>query len=114
VGLIDAYLAEARSIGGLSGSPVFVHFGYWRNIEGTLMQHKGPFGGFYLLGLMHGHYRVKNVEFQSSGTSVQKEYINMGIAIVVPLSKIMEVVDQPLIKREEAEAAKIKAMPPTQ
>jgi hypothetical protein len=28
----------------------------------------------------------------------------MGIAIVVPLSKIMEVVDQPMIKDEEAEA----------
>ena len=29
-GLAEAYLAEARSIGGLSGSPVLLHMGMWR------------------------------------------------------------------------------------
>jgi hypothetical protein len=107
-GLIDAYLVEARSIGGLSGSPVFVHLGYWRNIDGTLMQHKGPHGGYHLVGLMHGHYKVKDVKPLPAITSpvLKKEYINMGIAIVVPLSKIMEVVEQPNIMKEEAERIK--------
>ena len=53
--MMDAYLVEARSIGGLSGSPVFVHLGFTRHVEGRVAcALRGP--SFFLLGLMHGHW----------------------------------------------------------
>jgi hypothetical protein len=47
-GRVDAYLVEARSIGGLSGSPVFV------------MSRDKDFkpNEIHLLGLVHGHYDI--------------------------------------------------------
>jgi hypothetical protein len=41
--LMDAYLIEVRSIGGLSGSPVFVNLGSVRIINGELKQSKTGF-----------------------------------------------------------------------
>jgi hypothetical protein len=94
IGMIEAYLIEARSIGGLSGSPVFVNK---RN-------------RFYLLGLMHGHWDIppenKNdfVDMDSFGS------VNMGIAIVVPAKKILEVLNQPeLVELRQKEDEKTKA-----
>ncbi|MGZ8845611.1 MAG: hypothetical protein ACXW3C_04025 [Pyrinomonadaceae bacterium] len=93
-GMIDAYLVEARSTGAISGSPVFIDLGLHRIIQGQLMQtSQGP--TFYLLGLMHGHWE-----------SSSAEKVNMGIAIVVPASKIIEVIRQPLIRRLDDEEAK--------
>lgn len=86
LGNIDAYLIEARSLGGLSGSPAFVR--------------KTPrigLGSFYLLGLIHGHWDIpsskKNGRILMHDDSLGK--INMGIAIVVPARKIFEVINHP-------------------
>ena len=46
------------------------------------MGRQGPL--FYWLGLMHGHFALWETELQ----------INMGIAIVVPTWKILEVINQ--------------------
>ncbi len=93
MGDVEAYLIEARSIGGLSGSPAFVR-------ETT----SSGVGSFYLLGLMHGHWDIPNrANFRglySAGA------INTGIAIVVPAKKILEVLNQPelfLARRTEDE-----------
>jgi hypothetical protein len=88
-GKTDAYLIEARSLGGLSGSPAFVH----------------PWQGdrFYLLGLMHGHWDTPNevsevpVVQDAVGNT---ESVNVGIAIVVPAKKILEVLDHPELVAE--------------
>jgi hypothetical protein len=94
LGDIDAYLIEARSIGGLSGSPTFVR-------ETAI-----GLGKFYLLGLMHGHWDIppekKNDFLLSKEISGS---VNMGIAIVVPAKKILEVLNHPVLvqKREEYE-----------
>lgn len=94
LGDIDAYLVEARSIGGLSGSPVFVFIGNMRKV-GTAIQmgRSGPL--FYWLGLMHGHFDLSKLEIdnliEDSLTNLQ---INMGIAIVVPVWKVLEVINQ--------------------
>ena len=84
MGPIEAYLIEARSIGGLSGSPVFV--------RETLV---GVLGSVYLLGLMHGHWDIppenKNDTIDATGNN---NAVNMGIAIVVPAEKIREVIDR--------------------
>jgi len=93
-GLIDAYLVEARSIGGLSGSPVFLNLGIVRQIRGQVVQKPEPGPMMFLLGLVHGHYDVPSVELdtnvQDSGKSLSVEKINTGIAMVVPIEKIME------------------------
>jgi hypothetical protein len=91
-GLIDAYLIEARSIGGISGSPVFVNTGYSRQTEEGFVTRSGS--PVYLLGLMHGHWKEPT------------EGVNMGIGIVVPSSKILEVLDQDTIKKREQQMRK--------
>lgn len=98
IGKIDAYLIEARSIGGLSGSPVYVHVEavrYADNRTPTAV-YDGP--GHYLLGLMHGHYD----EYWQTGGRADR--VNLGIAIVVPAAKILEVINQPMIKDADDKA----------
>lgn len=96
LGLVDAYLIEARSIGGLSGSPVFLNLGVVRYVEKKV---KHSTGGpiFFLLGLVHGHYDVPSTTLDSSNQDADEhlstERINTGIAIVVPMDKIKETLD---------------------
>ncbi len=95
---MDAYLIEARSIGGLSGSPVFVYLGEMRHFQGIGGAVSLTAPGFYWLGLMHGHWNVgaKADEVDEDDTEVPvEERSNMGIAIVVPVTKILEVINQP-------------------
>jgi hypothetical protein len=55
---------------------------------------------FYLLGLMYGHWdRV--VPVGVTGDDIQFESVNMGIAIVVPAKKILEVINQPTLAEKE-------------
>lgn len=91
-GYIEAYLIEAMSIGGLSGSPVYVHLPPIRVVDGKASKNYGP--QYLLLGLMHGHFDVRNlnddvVQDDAPGS------INTGIGIVVPASKIKETIMQP-------------------
>lgn len=94
LGDIDAYLVEARSIGGLSGSPVFAYLGAMRRIGSDIqMGRKGPL--FYWIGIMHGHFDLSKYGIDSVGEdSIANVKINMGIAIVVPVWKILEVINQ--------------------
>ena len=95
-GLVDAYLIEARSIGGLSGSPAFLNLGVVRFV-GNAVKHStgGPI--FFLLGLIHGHYDVPNTNIDNTNPDVHEalsaERVNTGIAIVVPIEKIIEALD---------------------
>lgn len=94
LGAIEAYLIEARSIGGLSGSPVFVFPGLSRILQGrrnTLTSGTG----FHWLGLMHGHWDAEVLDGDDvAGDSFRQEAVNMGIAIVIPVKKILEVINQ--------------------
>ena len=101
-GLADAYLAEGRSIGGLSGSPVFC-----RNTlkmpginEQGQVKHVAGAGQIHLLGLMHGHWDLP-VDFSESDKS---EAVNMGVSIVIPAKKILEVLYSPNLVRTRDEA----------
>lgn len=90
MGLIEAYLVEARSIGGLSGSPVFVHLSGVR--KGSLKLGQEP---IYWLGLMHGHFDLEKLETDRLESDILMEIkVNIGIAVVVPVSKILEVLNQ--------------------
>lgn len=91
---MDAYLIEARSIGGLSGSPVFVHTGPVRLRDGKVMiaEHRG--GIWWLLGLMHGHFNVRVPDIDVAEDGLSSFEVNAGLAIVTPATKIMEVINQ--------------------
>jgi hypothetical protein len=113
-GSIDAYLIEARSIGGLSGSPVFVHLGIVRNIQGQIRHASNPTGIFYLLGLVHGHWDIPENATDNMTEDISGGKINMGIAIVVPAVKIFEIINQPKwIEERQAvmEEGKKKTLP---
>jgi hypothetical protein len=99
---IDAFLIESRSIGGLSGSPVFIRADY---VLKTKPSPPSPRTVFWL-GLIHGHWGI-SVEpdaIEQDDVSIPKqEKVNMGIAIVVPATKIVEVINQDFFsdKRKE-------------
>jgi hypothetical protein len=94
-GSIDVYLIEARSIGGLSGSPVFVHKDIIKNVDGQLMMSSNPFGIQYLLGLIHGHWDIAMDSADGMIEDANEGAVNMGIAMVVPAVKIIEIINQP-------------------
>jgi hypothetical protein len=101
-GLMDTYLIEARSIGGISGSPVFV-------------RSSGPGGllsSCFLLGSIHGHWDIRPEDKNTflDGVGDKAEKINMGIAVVVPAKRILEVFDHPeLVQMRRATEATEKA-----
>ena len=107
LGAMRAYLVEARSIGGLSGSPVFVHAGGIREDPETGKFRMLAEAQFRLLGVMHGHWGVQNV---SSDVPIADEVVNMGIGIVVPIGAVADLLDDPevVMQREEVRQRAIK------
>jgi hypothetical protein len=94
-GGIEGYLIEARSIGGLSGSPVFLNLGPTRIIQGET---KFMSGMFFLLGLIHGHFDTDSVSIDDvmdvMEDSADTEKVNTGIAIAVPISSVMKTISE--------------------
>ncbi len=117
-GLTDAYLIESRSIGGLSGSPVFVHLGSLRLTGEKWSEAYFPSdvgGVFYLLGVIQGHW---DIPIQEDDMFIiddsNKEAVNMGIAIVTPATKILDIINQPSVvadKEVKMKKRKEKRMP---
>lgn len=99
LGPAEGYLIEARSIGGLSGSPVFANLMGVRTLPGSL-RIGGP--RHFLLGLIHGHWdlRPSPAPAEVPAGGLGDEVVNMGIAIVVPASKILETIDQPVFQAQ--------------
>lgn len=92
---IDAYLIEARSIGGLSGSPVFVNLGLIRPKDGLPFRVSDHPNNVVFLGLIHGHFDVKNTEVDANTTiddGLSLSQINTGMAIVVPYHVIVDTI----------------------
>lgn len=84
----DVYLIEARSIGGISGSPVFVH----RTTQSGTTFHQKSF----FLGVTHGHWDVRESDLNSPAVVHDRQRgVNLGIAVVVPAHKILELFDHP-------------------
>jgi hypothetical protein len=80
---IRAFLVEARSWGGHSGSPAFVFFPPDRFLNSISVSEALP---IFLLGLVQGHYDVeREMKFQGD---VGKVSANAGIAVVVPAQEI--------------------------
>jgi hypothetical protein len=94
-------LLEVRSIGGLSGSPVYLHLPFWRELPeaGKVLTSSGPAtsssgGENWLLGVMHGFYPVG--ENDPDNVSGGNENLNTGIAVVIPVDRVMELINDPL------------------
>jgi hypothetical protein len=101
LGKMDAYLIEARSIGGLSGSPVFLHMGSVWVKDGKVLTARRDDGSpadsgiFYLLGHVHGHFPVLAATPRATAAGMSQRDVNMGISIVVPVSRLEMLLDRP-------------------
>lgn len=104
-GPMETYLIEARSIGGLSGSPVFVGVRDTRQIV------------FHLLGLIHGHWDVPSESLidDASPDAGPKAGVNVGIAIMTPASKILDIINGDELRKdlEKHESDEIARNSPT-
>jgi hypothetical protein len=94
IGDVEAHLIEARSIGGLSGSPVFVNMAPFKM---PATRDRPKVFHLYLLGLIHGHFDIKNL---NDDVVVEQEQgattgIHTGIGVVIPVEKIIETIFQP-------------------
>lgn len=104
----DVYLMESRSVGGLSGAPVFIDILRAR-LTGKEITRSGvlltvPFR-FRLIGAISGHFKGTDDEFLSSGIPKNElEKLNTGIAYVTPAEKVFEGLQQ--FKAEEEEESK--------
>ena len=108
-GFAEVYLIEARSIGGMSGSPVFVRNTMsLKNKSGQTLH--GVSGESSFLGLIHGHWDIRESEMNKPHyVHDPKRGVNLGIAVVVPASKILEVINHPGLVEMRAQAdAKLK------
>ena len=83
-GYVDAYLIEARSIAGLSGSPVFI-FPDLRSVLAKGL--RGNMGqGCALLGLMHGHFDIQNLnEDVVADEDAPTRSVHTGVGVVIPV-----------------------------
>jgi hypothetical protein len=108
LGDIEAYLIEVKSLGGISGSPVFIRqtidipglFKWGTNIPATAQAYSNV---IYLLGLAHGHWNIDAKEINNPTLEHVEEGFNVGLAIVVPASHILEILNkQELIDRRRA------------
>jgi hypothetical protein len=91
-GEMDAYLIESRSLNGLSGSPVF-----------TIARFP-ELGTIYLLGLINGHWNVSSktiVDEITQDTGIPAG-VNVGIAIVTPASKIVDILNSDELITDQA------------
>jgi hypothetical protein len=107
-GLIDAYLIESRSIGGLSGSPVFVNLGVVRKLENQIRHATGEMTP-PLLGLVYGHFDSKVGEIDSVPDNKSGEgKINVGIAIVTPVTKLAELLESVKVKQLDKQVDQLR------
>lgn len=105
---VDGYLVESLSISGLSGSPVFVRPEYSINLAGLGFKHSDPNDKFVqiigsrdgvkLLGLWQGAWDAPPDEVLSAELPTGAVTVPVGMGIVVPCQRIIEVLEMPKVK----------------
>ncbi len=109
-GYMDAYLVEMHSLGGLSGSPVLVPAEPTWIAGGEVKRITPDHRKFCLLGLVHGRYHLEDpndVVLDGSNSDEREanesyDQLNAGIAVVVPIDKVAEVINQEkLVKKRQ-------------
>ena len=95
---IRPHLAELRSWGGLSGSPVFVNLGYDRDANG----HINPHGPVKLFGLISGHLKQRPDAVPTGVYSPDE--LHMGIALVTSWPDVQAILERDDVVRERQQA----------
>jgi hypothetical protein len=104
-----AYLAEVRSIRGLSGSPVFVNLALGRHADGTYNKS----GSLPLIGVIRGHFETRRppqMGFDRHLSDDEKDLkeVNSGISMVTPISYLADILNKKVFmdgRREEEQKA---------
>lgn len=95
----DAYLAEIRSLGGLSGSPVFVGL---PGIHMPPMIKRAFEKYYYLLGVIRGHWDLRKKQTELDFASDDLEQVNMGIATVTPIQELEIMLNPAELRKQRA------------
>jgi hypothetical protein len=84
------YLAELRSWGGLSGSPVFVDLGSNRHPDGAINYQ----GRLLLLGVLSGHFGLERLSPVADPllAGYKPDELNMGIAMITPWADVLRII----------------------
>jgi hypothetical protein len=103
-----AYLAEVRSIGGLSGSPVLIALNPATRLHVFGEAREKEVGGwtFYLLGLIRGHWRER-IERDFQGSEFGN--LNSGIAMVTPITDVLPLLEREVFVEQRKEMDRIMA-----
>lgn len=116
-GLMDAVLVDVQSIGGLSGSPVFVRptVNVAKGSRGKVRRAtvaKASSADYYLLGIIHGHWEENSAnQNQMQRANGQPNALSNGISIATPARKILETLYQPcLLEQREDVVKKLKSV----
>lgn len=109
----DAYLAEVRSLGGLSGSPVF--FLREMPLEQKPDEVQRRRYAVMLLGMVRGHWDTPPENQIVDFAADELAQVNMGIALITPSQDIAAVInDEHFVKeRKRMDQMKAKQMGPT-
>ena len=110
-GDVEAYLIEARSIGGFSGSPVFVRETVFNKTTdkdtGKITSVFHGMGFHYFLGIVNGHWEIRasqrnDTRIKAVPRGFYDDQVNLGIAVVIPCKKIVEILNHPeLVERRK-------------
>jgi hypothetical protein len=85
-----AYLVEMRSIGGLSGSPVFVSVPPYR---ARGLNREDPNAGYSIpIGVVRGHWEMAMEKDDSIEDFMNEGKMNMGIAMVTPIQEVATII----------------------
>ena len=98
---LPAYLVEVRSIGGLSGSPVFV--------QQPIVEHKVGKAYFneveqheFILGVVLGYHidsrLIDRIKDDDEEPDIDFPEFNTGITVVQPIQQVLETLEIPLLK----------------
>jgi hypothetical protein len=87
-----AYLIETRSIGGLSGSPVFASVPPHRSLG---FNKERPFDGYSVpIGVIRSHWEIEMSLDDSLDGFVNEGKLNMGIAAVTPIQELTKLIEE--------------------
>ena len=97
----SAYLVEVRSLGGLSGSPAFVHLLPLHDARSNISIPSGigTAGESYLMGVVHGFFATAKND-PDRICEWAEEPLNTGISVVVPLERVLDIIDSPAFVEE--------------
>mgnify|MGYP000113650919 CR=1 FL=1 len=110
-GPILAYLMEGRSIGGHSGSPVFLNF-LQRRIFHSERGLKLPLHSedmpYLFMGLIRGCLRAKDSgEYIASNSKEDNLWVNFGISTIIPSWDIFETIEQDDLEKQRMDHLKL-------